>query len=173
MTITLSGPYQLDRLSPIPAYYVVTERALRVDKSGKLWADMIVARSSNEGSFGHVSKQTPLGQGTYLNLDPSQLRRASKASVRKVLATDHPHGVDFRPRCPELDYNGSGILIGMKLGPMDWATPPQPEQVLVGDRSPDELRKITEAVKRRYSLMMRYWPQITGQQIQLVLASLR
>jgi hypothetical protein len=79
------------------------------------WEGKVFAKSSSHfmrhySTLGYVSRQSPLGQGTYMGFPTRVLRPASPVEVAMALGKTHPHGDGFSPaRAPlkmsDFDYN--------------------------------------------------------------------
>ena len=174
---TLSGPYRIDREDPPHVFYTVK----RAGGMHNLTPGVSVLgvngrhRSASEGwmTMGHVSKQTPFGQGISMGIQAQRLRQATADEIRRALGRDHPHGPHFRPDCQELSDAGFSLMMSGPTAPQGWTA----DRVRPGNRplvplTRDQIRRQGQEAQARYTAIMQDWDNITRRQIQAILASL-
>ncbi len=87
-------PFALDRLKPVPKFYVPKPGTKFADH--KLRPDIILAETAAHPQTGWVyvgivSEHTPYGQGICIAIKFEDLREASDGDILKALLMPHPH----------------------------------------------------------------------------------
>jgi hypothetical protein len=92
----------LDRIE-VPKFYATRnpEASTHPDSRGQVFAESDDHFMAGRITVGYVSRQTPLGQGTFLGFPRTELRDATRKEVFAALDRDHPFGRSFRPDCRE------------------------------------------------------------------------
>ena len=92
--------YEMDRTSPVPEFYTLIKKETNANLShlfGEVLAESDGRYRDGFYMVGIVSKQSPFGQGTYLQVHFSKLRNATTEEVLRALIKNNPFGVDFTP----------------------------------------------------------------------------
>lgn len=175
---TLSGPYQIDRVTPPQTFYT-PKRRIPAHASCRPGVDVLTAtenhNQANEGwvVMGYVSKQTPFGQGTWMGMRRNDLRQATPDEIRLALTRDHPYSPKFRPTCTELQDAGFSLLMSGPTAPQGWTA----DRVRPGSRpvvplTRKQIEQHGRSVQQRYQQILADWDNITSRQIAAILKSL-
>jgi hypothetical protein len=172
---SLSGPYQIDRVGPLPVFYTPQRKCPPHDcVPGKT----VLAASGDHSrpgfvNMGYVNRQTPFGQGIGMGMEAKSLRRATSQEIRRALATVHPHGDQFRPGCEELDGAGFALMMSGPTAPKGWTVDrsyPGSRPVVPLTRA--QIERIGLRAQQRYRQILADWGVITQRQIAAILENL-
>lgn len=161
--------YKLDRVE-VPRFYVpVTGCTTHSNCEGKVFTTSAEHSSSGWISVGYVSKQTPMGQGTFLGFPVDQLREATKEEILTALENDHPFGKSFRPHC-EAVANAS-FHLAMASATANWTNDNAPDNSILGV-SKKEIKDASQQASDHHDDLMRRWGAICKMQIEAIQKSL-
>jgi len=160
--------YPLDSIN-VPIFYTVKDQ-----KNGhESPLGTVFAVSSDHGSkgwmsLGYVSRQSPMGQGTYLGFPLSEIREAMPNEVLAALEKDHPHGKSFRPGCKKAMDASFHLTMASAVG--NWTTDGARKsgRKAVVDVPNDEIRKYRDDAIREHTDLMARWEEITAKQIEAI-----
>jgi len=164
--------FQFDRVE-VPPFYTVKDG----DNGHRLQPGQVVTQSSDHHTpgwitVGYVSKQTPLGQGTYLGFPRNELCPATVEEVQTALEQDHPHGAKFRPHCLEAAdvsfHLAMAKACGNWLADSEYAKGTRP----IINATSKQIEKMRDRAMRRHARILSQWDKIMTKQKAAILASM-
>lgn len=168
MSATLSGEFRIDRLE-VPTFYVPKSP----DNPHGFPVTCVLAESSdhfNESwiTLGIVSRQSPLGQGTYCGLERTMVHEALPELILEALQRDHPHyeGADFRPGC--MEAMNAGFEVAMSSAIRNWTTDDPGGSRPIRDFSRDDVAYAGNRAAAQHAELMQRWDEITAEQVRLI-----
>lgn len=174
---SLKGPYKIDRSTPPKALYTLRQAVLLhagIEPGVTVLAISGEHRREGYTVVGHVSRQTPFGQGTSMGVRISNLQRATRNQVLTAITIDHPNGPGFRPMCKELDNAGFSLMMSGPNAPhgltRDTALPGR-EPIKQVTRA--EVERYANVIGAKYQEILDSWDTITQRQIAAITARYR
>jgi len=169
----MDNRFQLDRVE-VPKFYtpIITTglgRTFHKGSNGKVFTPSSDHSTLGWMSLGYVSKQTPLGQGTFLGFPTTKLREATKEEVLAALKLNHPFGKSFRPHCEEAANAGFHLAMASAIG--NWTNDNVPDDNIIGV-SKQDLKNAAEKAVDHHKELMRRWRAICLMQKQAIRAAL-
>ena len=144
---------------PIPK----KDREYHKSAEGKVLAESGKHDNPRWISVGYVSKQTPLGQGTGLGFERSELRPAKRHEILAALEQDHPHGKNFRPSCRKAMDADFHLVMSQAIS--NWTTDEPSKHGSIIGVSRKQLEDARDEALREHRKMLANWDTITAAQI--------
>lgn len=161
----MSNYNQLDRVE-VPIFYVPIDGCTtHTNCERKVFTPSSYHPIQGWISVGYVSKQTPLGQGTFLGFPVNQLRKATKEEVLTALNKNHPFGKGFRPKCEEASDIGFDLL--MAGATANWTNDNAPNESII-NISKKQLKDLARQASKHHAKLMRRWKSICKMQITAI-----
>lgn len=159
---------QIDRIE-VPKFYTMINpesRSPHRNSFGQVFAESSDHLKAGCITVGCVSKQTPLGQGTYLGFQRTELREATREEVLVALNRDHPHGRHFRPHCQEVANANFHLIMSQAIG--NWTDDNAGGARPILDISHNEIRATSKAAQKKHDKIMRLWRLICRKQTRAI-----
>lgn len=171
----LSGTFALDRIE-FPIFYVpISPVNSHNFSTNTVFTETSTHHISDWLTLGIVSKDSPLGQGTYCGFKRSEVKPADIFQIVHAVLSEHPHSAifkgPFRPGCRELQ--DASFHLTMSTAFSNWttdnATFQDPAIIPV---SSEDISDFAEVARLRYNEMMNRWGAITQAQTDHILDQL-
>jgi len=154
--------FAIDR-KEVPSFYTPKT----ADNSHNTPVGQVLVQSSDHTSFGwitvgYMSRETPLGQGTYLGFPRGELRLANREEVLASLKANHPLGKGFRP--DSMTVADAQFHLILSQATRNWTTDEPSRHGSVIPVSRQELKDYAQDEAKKHRRIIANWDRITAKQ---------